>query len=128
VSLYRIRPLIWKPDTWANFTTVTADVPFGWITIRRDDFDAWSVWFKSDLPVSPVWRTLEAAKSAAESYCRSMLLEALEPATDYVGDCIREIRGDVDDRTLIDRLCEVQGYLRHGVLEPATEQDTRGTE
>jgi hypothetical protein len=34
-----------------------------------------------------------------------------------VADCIREIRGDVSDRVLVDRLVAIQGYLRHGTPE-----------
>jgi hypothetical protein len=79
--LFKVKPLEWKADTWAQCTTMTADVPFGWITIRRDDFDRWSVWFKSDLPSGPVHRTLDEAKTAAEQWYTAMLMEALEPAT-----------------------------------------------
>ena len=34
-----------------------------------------------------------------------------------VAECIQGIRGDVDDVTLIERLVNVQGYLRHGECE-----------
>lgn len=37
-----------------------------------------------------------------------------ERDSNRVHECLRNIRGDVDDDMLIERLVEIQGYLRHG--------------
>lgn len=61
---------------------------------------------------------LAVAKAAlAQANAKLAQSQLAEQRRDLILDCIRDIRGDVNDATLVERLCEIQGFLRHGVLK-----------
>lgn len=66
-----------------------------------------SEWFAARVLLTPLVTPPEG-KAAVEN-CEFRI------PPNSVAECIAEIRGNATDRELIDRLVEIQGYLRHGV-------------
>jgi hypothetical protein len=66
------------------------------------------------------WELREAAKEKASAALSAPAKEGT-PRWTEPHQALEEIRGDATDRELTDRLCEVQGFLRHGAKEGANE-------
>ena len=69
------------------------------------------------------WVADAQAALASPTAAAQELLERVAKAGGPVAECIQEVRGDATDDQLVERLCEVQGYLRHGGRSPEAQLD-----
>lgn len=79
MNVYAIKPLAWREATVDGVYYAETDTPFGMLTIspRASGLDFY--WDCDDDQGGGIKPTIEAAKNAAEAYCRAKMLEGLEP-------------------------------------------------